>query len=154
MSVLITPMVAADAKRCAELEHVIFYGDEPWGHEAFLEALAAGHHYFSAREGESLIGYVGMARTGSEAEIHTLAVDPAHWGRGVGRALLRTVLDHAAGATVFLEVRTDNQPAIGLYRSESFTVIGIRRGYYRPSGADAFTMRRPADVLGPAEAAL
>ncbi|PZS17455.1 MAG: ribosomal-protein-alanine N-acetyltransferase [Pseudonocardiales bacterium] len=144
MSVLIGPMVAADAQRCAELEHTLFDCDDPWSPEAFLEALAAGHHYFSAREGGSLIGYVGLARVGSEAEVHTLAVDPAHQRRGIGRALLRATLEHTEGATVFLEVRTDNDSAIRLYRSEGFDVIGIRRGYYRPSGADAFTMRRQA----------
>ncbi|MDQ2884327.1 MAG: ribosomal protein S18-alanine N-acetyltransferase [Actinomycetota bacterium] len=144
MSVLIEPMVGADAQRCAELEQALFDCDDPWSPEAFLEALAAGHHYLSAREGGSLIGYVGLARVGSEAEVHTLAVDPVHQRRGIGRALLRAILDHAEGATVFLEVRTDNDSAIRLYRSEGFDVIGIRRGYYRPSGADAFTMRRQA----------
>jgi ribosomal-protein-alanine N-acetyltransferase len=137
-------MVAADAQRCAELERALFDCDDPWSPEAFLEALAAGHHYLSAREGGSLIGYTGLVRVGSEAEVHTLAVDPAHQRRGIGRALLRAILDHAEGATVFLEVRTDNDSAIRLYRSEGFDVIGIRRGYYRPSGADAFTMRRQA----------
>jgi ribosomal-protein-alanine N-acetyltransferase len=71
-------------------------------------------------------------------------VDPEHQRRGIGRALLQAILDHAEGATVFLEVRTDNDSAIRLYRSEGFDVIGIRRRYYRPSGADAFTMRRQA----------
>ncbi|MDQ3761547.1 MAG: ribosomal protein S18-alanine N-acetyltransferase [Actinomycetota bacterium] len=144
MSLVIEPMVAADAPRCAELELVLFDGDDPWGPEAFLAALAAGHHYFSAREGALLIGYAGLARVGSEAEVHTLAVDRAHQRRGIGRALLRAILDQAVGATVFLEVRTDNESAIRLYRSEGFRVIGTRRGYYRPSGADAFTMLRQA----------
>lgn len=137
-------MVAADAQRCAELERLLFDGDDPWNAEAFLEALAAGHHYLSAREGVSLVGYAGLARAGTEAEIHTLAVDPMHHRRGIGRALLRATLEHAAGATVFLEVRTDNESAIALYRSEGFIVVGTRRRYYRPSGADAFTMRRQA----------
>jgi len=144
MSALIGPMMAADAQHCAELERLLFDGEDPWRAEAFLAALAAGHHYLAAREGGSLIGYAGLARTGGEAEIHTLAVDPAYQGRGIGRALLRAMLDHAAGATVFLEVRTDNEPAIQLYRSEGFVVTGTRRGYYQPSGADAFTMRREA----------
>jgi ribosomal-protein-alanine N-acetyltransferase len=144
MSVLIGPMVAADAQRCAELECMVFDGDDPWSPEAFLEALAAGHHYLCAREDGSLIGYAGLVRLGREAEVHTLAVDPAHQRRGIGRTLLRAILDHAVGATVFLEVRTDNESAIRLYRSEGFDVIGTRRGYYRPSGADAFTMRRQA----------
>jgi [ribosomal protein S18]-alanine N-acetyltransferase len=144
VSIRIEPMVAADAPRCAELERLLFAGDDPWSPEAFVEALAAGHHYLSARGGCSLIGYAGLARAGAEAEIHTLAVDPAHHRRGIGRALLRALLDRAVGATVFLEVRTDNESAINLYRSEGFEVIGTRRRYYRPSGADAFTMRRRA----------
>ncbi|MGQ0717034.1 MAG: ribosomal protein S18-alanine N-acetyltransferase [Pseudonocardiales bacterium] len=147
MSVLIGPMTAADVGRCTELEQLLFDGDDPWSPEAFLEALTAGHHYFAAREDGSLIGYAGLASLGGEAEIHTLAVDPAHQGRGIGRALLRAMLDHAAGATVFLEVRTDNEAAIQLYRSEGFAVIGTRRGYYRPSGADAFTMRKETPRL-------
>lgn len=145
MSIVIKPMVAADAPRCAELERLLFAGDDPWSPQAFLDALAAGHYYLSARDGDSLIGYAGLARVGVQAEVHTLAVDPAHHRRGIGRALLRAVLDRARGATVFLEVRTDNDSAINLYRSEGFEVIGTRRRYYRPSGADAFTMRRQAD---------
>jgi ribosomal-protein-alanine N-acetyltransferase len=46
------------------------------------------------------------------------------------------------GATVFLEVRTDNEAARALYEAEGFTVVGLRKRYYRPSGADAYTMRR------------
>ena len=144
MSVMIGPLASADAPRCTELERLLFAGDDPWYSEVFLQAMAAGHHYVAARENGTLIGYAGLARMGDEAEVHTLAVDPAHQGRGVGRALLRALLAHAAGATVFLEVRTDNHSAIELYRSEGFAVVGTRRSYYRPSGADAFTMRREA----------
>jgi len=43
-----------------------------------------------------------------------------------------------------VEVRPAEDSAIRLYRSVGFDVIGIRRDYYRPSGADAFTMRRQA----------
>ena len=44
---------------------------------------------------------------------------------------------------MFLEVRIDNTPAIELYNREGFVVVGTRRNYYQPSGADAFTMQRP-----------
>ncbi|EUA07381.1 putative ribosomal-protein-alanine acetyltransferase, RimI [Mycobacterium xenopi 4042] len=44
--------------------------------------------------------------------------------------------------TVYLEVRTDNAAAIALYRSAGFVNVGLRRRYYRVSGADAYTMRR------------
>jgi [ribosomal protein S18]-alanine N-acetyltransferase len=47
---------------------------------------------------------------------------------------------------VYLEVRTDNAAAIALYKAHGFATIGMRRKYYQPSGADAFTMARPARV--------
>ncbi len=141
MTLQIEPLRRRDAPRCADLERALFAGDDPWSARAFVEALSAGFCYVGARDDGELVGYAGIAVTGPEAEVHTLAVDPAHQGRGIGRTLLRELLAQAPGATVFLEVRTDNEPAIALYRSEGFTVVGTRRAYYRPSGADAFTMR-------------
>ena len=146
--VLIDALHPADAARCAALEQVLFPGDEPWSADAFLEELRAGHPYLAARTGGLVVGYGGIAVVGgppgAEAEIHTIGVDPAYQGRGIGRALLRGLLAtaDAVRATVFLEVRTDNDAARSLYESEGFTVVGLRRRYYRPSGADAYTMRR------------
>ena len=76
-------------------------------------------------------------------------MEPDEQGRGTGRALLGGLLDaaDALGATVYLEVRTDNAPALGLYRSAGFVVVGTRRRYYA-SGADAHTMSRPARPAG------
>jgi len=139
-----------DTARCAELERLLFPGEDPWTERAFLDELACGHHYLAARDGHTLVGYGGIAFVAgpprAEAEIHTIGVDPAFQRRGVGRALLGGLLAvaDAERAAVFLEVRTDNAPAQALYAAEGFAVIGLRRRYYRPSGADAHTMRRAA----------
>jgi len=137
----------ADAARCAELEAQLFEGDDPWPAEAFLSELKAGHnHYVAARSGDKVVGYAGIARLGilppHEYEIHTIGVDPAFQGQGIGRRLLDELLAFAGNGTVFLEVRTDNAPAIALYRSAGFVEVGLRKRYYRESGADALTMRR------------
>jgi [ribosomal protein S18]-alanine N-acetyltransferase len=140
----------ADLRRCAELEQELFPGDDPWSQRAFISELDQGHHYIGAYLGERLIGYAGLAINGRpphvEAEVHTIAVEPAHQGRGVGELLLRGLLTRAdeKRAAVFLEVRTDNEPATRLYRKYGFEVVGLRKRYYQPSGADAHTMRRPA----------
>lgn len=135
-------MRVEDAPRCAELEQLLFAEDDPWTACAFVDAIEVGHPYLAARCGGRLVGYAGIRVTGPEAEVHTIGVHPAHRRRGTGRALLQELLVLAPGATVFLEVRTDNVAAQALYRGEGFIVVGIRRRYYRPSGADAYTMRR------------
>ncbi|GFG68344.1 hypothetical protein MSEN_00640 [Mycolicibacter senuensis] len=139
-------LLDSDAARCAELEAQLFGGDDPWPPAAFSRAIgAADHHYVAARIGDRLVGYGGIARLGRtppfEFEVHTIGVDPAHQGRGIGRRLLADLLDYAAGGVVHLEVRTDNVAAIGLYREVGFVETGVRKRYYR-NGADAYMMRR------------
>ncbi|OBG84710.1 ribosomal-protein-alanine N-acetyltransferase [Mycobacterium sp. NS-7484] len=140
-------MTRADATRCAELEARLFPGDDPWPAQAFLAELAAKHNrYTAARSDGLLVGYAGIARLGRmrpyEYEIHTIGVDPDFQGQGIGRRLLDDMLEFASGGTVFLEVRTDNEAAIALYESAGFVNIGLRKRYYRVSGADAYTMQR------------
>jgi [ribosomal protein S18]-alanine N-acetyltransferase len=152
MTIEIVPLTIEDAPRCAELETQLFEGDDPWPASAFVSELASrqfarrSNHYVAARTPKQLVGYAGIARLGLlppyEYEIHTIGVDPDYQGQGIGRRLLDNLLEFAQGGTVFLEVRTDNEPAIALYRSAGFEQIGLRKRYYRVSGADAYTMRR------------
>ncbi|MFV0496032.1 ribosomal protein S18-alanine N-acetyltransferase [Mycobacterium sp.] len=147
--VTLGPLTCTDADRCAQLEALLFEGDDPWPADAFQRELASKtHHYVGARRGATLVGYAGIARLGRvapfEYEVHTLGVDPEYQGRGIGRWLLEELLRFAGGGVVYLEVRTDNDAAIALYRSAGFAQIGLRRRYYRVSGADAYTMRREA----------
>jgi ribosomal-protein-alanine N-acetyltransferase len=136
-----------DADRCAELEAQLFPGDDPWPAVAFIRELESRHnHYVAARVDGRLVGYAGITRLGRkppfEYEVHTIGVDTAFQGRGIGRRLLDMLLEIADGGAVFLEVRTDNDAAIKLYQSVGFDVVGLRKRYYRVSGADAYTMRR------------
>lgn len=139
----------ADLDRCVELEQELFAGDDPWSRAAFAGELDCGHFFVGAYDGHgALLGYAGIALVApppeAEAEVHTIAVAPQNQGMGVGTALLRALLAHADEhrATTFLEVRTDNDPAINLYRNHGFEMAGLRKRYYQPSGADAYTMRR------------
>lgn len=151
MSYVLTEMRPVDAERCAELETLLFAGDGPWSADAFRAELSHAHNrYFVIRdESGTVLGYAGIALlgngAGAESEVHTIGVDPAHRRRGLGTLLLDELLRLADehGGPVFLEVRTDNDAAISLYRREGFEIVGTRRNYYQPSGADAHTMRRP-----------
>lgn len=92
-------------------------------------------------------GFALSRRVLDEAELLLLATVPQLQKRGVGAALLRSVIADSAsqGArTVHLEVRSGND-AIKLYRSAGFVKVGERHQYYRgPAGQafDALTYRR------------
>lgn len=150
---IVDALTPRDLPRCAELEAQLFAGDSPWPLAGFVGELAAGYnHYFALRAepGAPVFGYAGISvlgpAGGHECEVHTIAVVPGARGTGGGRALLNALLEVADRhrAPVFLEVRTDNTVAISLYESTGFAVAGVRRNYYQPSGADAYTMVRPA----------
>lgn len=151
VAVRISPLRESDLRRCVELERALFPADDPWSLSVFRSELRAGNHYFGAYPPDGpVVGYAGLSVAGRppdvEASVHTIGVDAAWQGRGVGTALLRTLLsiadEHAA--PVYLEVRTDNERAIAMYESHGFTRLGLRKRYYQPSNADAFTMGRPA----------
>jgi len=125
------------------------FPDDAWTPEMFAAEFAqpdSRRLYLVAEEDNTLIGYAGMMFTGGpQADVVTLAVDPAHWGHGTGTALLTALLNEAGnrGCTeVLLEVREDNPRARRLYLRHGFTEVGVRRGYYQPSGVDAVVMRK------------
>jgi len=85
------------------------------------------------RGGKPPLGFVLMRKAGGEAEIITLATDPARRGRGIGRTLMREAirrLQHDRVARLFLEVSEKNAAALALYRSLGFRQVGRRQGYY------------------------
>ncbi|WP_051738445.1 GNAT family N-acetyltransferase [Kitasatospora setae] len=77
-------------------------------------------------------------------------VDPDHAGRGTGRALcveaLRWAREQGFRAMQFNAVVASNAPAVGLYRSLGFTVVGtVPEGFHHPRHGyvDLYVMHRP-----------
>ena len=148
-------MTASDLPRVLELE-VSLFGEEAWSREMLageLRQQPASRYYLVAEEDEALVGYAGLLAAGEQADVLTIAVATSQWGQGIGSRLLAALLAEARqrGCTeMFLEVRADNLRAQRLYKWFGFAEIGIRRGYYQPSGTDAIVMRRDLASL-PAE---
>jgi ribosomal-protein-alanine N-acetyltransferase len=142
------PMTATDLRQVLVLEHELF-GGEAWSPPMLAAELAqqpATRHYLVAEEADgTIIGYAGLAAAGGQADVLTIGVTGQQQGQGTGAALLAALLAEAARrdcAEIFLEVRMDNDRAQRLYRRYGFAAIGVRRGYYQPSGTDALVMRR------------
>ena len=148
--ITLEPMRWWDIEQVAAMERDLFAGDSPWPAEAFWGELAVGNHYVVHRtRAGRVLGYAGLGLTGDDAQVLTIAVAADQQGGGIGRTLLDDLIRSADGRRILLEVRTDNAPAIGLYLSAGFEHVGLRRRYYQPSGADAFTMARPTGLTGP-----
>jgi ribosomal-protein-alanine acetyltransferase len=137
--------------RLAELDRIAF-GVEAWPGDLLAAELAGpGRLYLVAEVDGRVAGYAGLCRGGGEAEVMTLAVDPAARRRGLGRALMAALVEaarQAGQAAVGLTVAQDAAPALALYRSLGFEAVGRLPGYYQASGRDGRRMRLRLDQPG------
>lgn len=145
MTVTFRPLRWWDVPAAHDIEQRLFPRDA-WSAEQFWSELAQpSRTYLAAVDGDRLVGYAGLSRVGSDADIQTVAVAADHQGRGLARTMLRDLLGgaDATGVThTFLEVRADNVSALGLYATLGFEEISRRPRYYA-DGSDAVIMRRP-----------
>jgi ribosomal-protein-alanine N-acetyltransferase len=114
-----------------------------WSAGEFATLLAQKEVFLIPDEDGFALGRVA----GPEAELLTLAVDPARRRRGTGRRLLadferKATLGGASEA--FLEVAADNAAAGALYAGAGWVREGLRPGYFRgPEVAiDALVLRK------------
>ena len=146
MSCHIAPLPAGAAEPLAHLHAACFPAD-PWDAGALGHILALrGGFGFLAWKAEVPVGFALARDLGGECEILTLGVLPACRCRGIGRKLLRAVLDQArcrAIPSIVLEVATDNAAARQLYVAAGFVTVGRRPRYYRRSDetVDALLLR-------------
>jgi ribosomal-protein-alanine N-acetyltransferase len=117
---------------------------DPWSANDFGECVAAGVPFLVAERRSVVVGYVVAHYAADEGEILNLGVTPAHRRRGIGRALIRRMLQLLAGRGVrhvFLEVRASNTEARRLYETLGFGEVARRARYYRRPVEDAVVLR-------------
>jgi len=118
--------------------------DRPWSPESLrrtLEGPARSWGAFAPDDGLAPLGFLTCQWLDCEAEILTFAVAPSLRRKGVGAALVQTMLQSAKGEAlgrIFLEVEETNHAACRLYQQAGFVSTGRRAGYY--AGTDAVLM--------------
>jgi ribosomal-protein-alanine N-acetyltransferase len=148
---VIEPMCEHDLLEVVEIEEST--GLSQWGWEAYRaelekpEALMLVARRLAPEEqsGRHLSGYIAARITAGELHVNNIGVWPEARRRGVGGALLGTVLELAArrGAhEAILEVRASNLPARAMYERLGFEVVGERKRYYKGPVEDAKIMTR------------
>ena len=144
MTPSIRPATVADAPHLAAMEEALF--SDPWSEGAVASHLSAPHnHALVALSDDRIVGYCIYSSLLGEAELLRIAVAPELRRCGIARALLSEMLSLTASDTVYLEVRSQNTPAITLYERFGFRANGTRRNYYKNPGDDALLMLRTPD---------
>lgn len=107
----------------------------PWSLRSLADSLTT--HYCIGLEGQDgCVSYAILSFVAGEAELLLFVMDKQWQGRGLAKAFLQRVLTQARvrARMVFLEVRTTNSTAVGLYESLGFNQVGIRPNYYPGNG--------------------
>jgi ribosomal-protein-alanine N-acetyltransferase len=139
-------MTALDLVVAAAIEKEV-YGKAAWSGAQFKEefAKAPKDAYYLAAEAEGeLIAYAGIFFVADVADIHTITVVEKYRRKGVGRELLKRLIDWARvkkADAIMLEMRLGNDAARPLYELNGFVEVSKRENYYGP-GLTAVVMRK------------
>ncbi len=116
--------------------------NEVWSERQLRETLDNGLYriYAAFCEGETA-GCMTVMSVGGEVSLDQLAVAEKFRRRGIGRKLLKRLIeDHRGSEGIYLEVRESNLPARRLYESAGFRETGRRRNFYEDPREDAVLM--------------
>jgi ribosomal-protein-alanine N-acetyltransferase len=111
-------------------------------YEDELSRLGQSRWYQVLESNSQIIGYIGVAYVGEDADIQTIAITTESQRKGYGEQLIITALNFLSKhgiKKVFLEVEVNNSPAISMYQKLGFQNLTIRLNYYGP-GKNAQTM--------------
>ena len=131
-----------DVSAIEEIEALSF--PDPWSRKDLMSYICSEDGMcFVAVDNNRVIAYLVGRIIAPEGEIYRIATTPELRGRGIGYRLLSYSLKTMRGRgleTTFLEVRSQNAPALALYRAYGFEEVGIRKGYYKNPDDDAIVM--------------
>lgn len=119
----------------------------PWSKEARSYDILENDNAFvivAEYEGE-FAGYADIWTVLDEADLNSIAVRVDFRRKGIGDAIMLAMIEMLSAngvATINLEVRVSNMPAIKLYKKYGFNECGVRPGYYLDNGEDALIMKR------------
>ena len=134
-------MTADDAETAAALSND--EGAATWDALAFRRELDVPHARLEVVEQDGrVVAFAVWWEVEGELDLLNLVVEGAHRRRGLGRRLMDCLFDEARSRGITrlqLEVRAQTAPALALYRSYGYEVVGRRPGYYA-DGQDALLL--------------
>ena len=89
--------------------------------------------YIVAKDGEEIVGFAGVIILPDDAEITNIVTKKTMRKKGIGKLLLAKLIEITKQENkdeISLEVNEINEPAISLYSSFGFEIVGRRKRYY------------------------
>lgn len=150
IDVTVREACAASVPELARMEAALF--SDAWSEKSLASTLQSSCSFsLIATCDGAAVGYLLASLLAPEGELLRIGVHPAYRKKGIGACLMEHFLTAAKAKgcdTLFLEVRSDNLPAISLYRRFGFLDYGVRKKYYHDPQADALLMRLSNDKNG------
>lgn len=94
---------------------------------------------------EIVAGFVNVRIVAGEVYINNVAVSKPFRRKGIGKGLLlflEKIARSKDASFITLEVRESNFPAISLYTSLGYKIVGKRKDFYRDPNEDAILMTK------------
>lgn len=130
-----------DYKSLLAIEKECF--EDAWCEQSFVEEFEQTDRlYYEAKVDNEVVGYIGVWKTGDDYNLLKLAVLPRYRKFGIATKLVSLVKNSMQENNInefFLEVDSENIPAINLYTKLGFETKHIRKKYYK-NGNDCLMM--------------
>jgi len=121
----------SDVRAAVEME--ASHQAQPWTEGVFLDELEAENRTYLVADEGGLVGFAGVMVIEDEAHVMNLLVGPEHRRQGIGRRLVRRLIElviEQGARHLTLEVRSENSAARQFYSQFGLVPVGARPGYY------------------------
>ena len=138
---MIRDMAAQDIDALLAIETACFaagYADKMMSRDDFAEVLGDEHAALfcaieQTGEGDEVAGYAFLILEDGAANFDSLAVSPAHQGKGLGEQLFRHVERYCrenAIPRLNLEIKETNYPLLKRYHGYGYKCFEVEAGFY------------------------
>ena len=119
--------------------------DDFWNENILKSELEnENSYYITAKENDDIVGFGGLWKSIDDIHITNIVTKKTMRKKGIGKLLLAKLIEITKQENkdeISLEVNEINEPAISLYSSFGFEILGRRKKYYNREN-DAIIMTK------------
>ena len=117
-----------DIKEIALMEEKIF--SNPWSEKILKDYILSSNSIIYILRDKDPIGYLCGSEILGEVSLDRIGIDKEKRGKGYSKILMDRFIEDKKEKDFTLEVRSDNEAALCLYKNYGFKEEGLRKDYY------------------------